>query len=486
MRKLDRGALRQVARTARTLISDAARGYRLRGRGSDNASEAGIPVDPDARRAHLARMGTSIGARMGATKLRTIGASKEKRNRLIHDSAMRSAQEVLDVMGNMKGAVMKVAQMASFAFDGLPQAVQGQLANLQSAAPPMAYELVAEVVYSELGGPPEEIFEEFEEEPMAAASIGQVHRAVTKKGEEVAVKVQYPGVDEAILADMANADLLFTTAAAMFGGFNPRALLEEVVARMTEEFDYTKEAANQQWFADRYRGHPYVKIPEIYLDLSSERVITSELVEGRRFYEVLGEPEEVRNYYGEVIFRFAFSSILVDGIFSGDPHPGNYIFMEGGRVCFLDFGLVKKFEPGERESVRGVPQAVLSRDPVSLVAALGDLGVMRDGTSPDSDRLWEFFTIMFGSIAEDEPRRYTRSAVGDAMRQVAMPDSDYSDIQKALDFPASLAIFQRYMFGTSAVLGHFEAEANWHRITREMILGEEPSTEVGRRWRHLN
>jgi predicted unusual protein kinase regulating ubiquinone biosynthesis (AarF/ABC1/UbiB family) len=467
-----------MLRIVRRTVRDAVRGYQIR----RNPSDDGLPTDPDVRRAQLARMGTSMGARIGAARIRTIGRSVERKKEIRRDAAMRSAGDVLEVMGNMKGAVMKIAQMASFAIDGLPEGVQQQLAQLQTAAPPMAYELVTEVVERELGSSPERVFAEFDPNPMAAASIGQVHRARTPDGRDVAVKVQYPGVDEAIKADLQNADMLFQTVAAMFGGFNPRELLQEVVSRMTEEFDYTREAANQQHFADRYRGHEFVKIAEVLPEFSATRVLTSELVHGRRFYDVLDDPQEAKNRYGEIIGRFANGSIIVDGVFSGDPHPGNYIFMDDGRICFLDFGLIKRLEGTEIDLVRAPGVAVLHRDPVELERSLRALDVIEPDAQIDRDRLWALFTVMLGSIVDDAPFRYTRKIVGDAFRDVALPDSPYRDIQQQLHFPAMLLMWQRYTFGTAAVLGHLEAEANWHRISRELLFGDPPSTPIGERW----
>jgi predicted unusual protein kinase regulating ubiquinone biosynthesis (AarF/ABC1/UbiB family) len=464
-------------RTIGRTIRDAIRGLFVRRRRGTGPVE----TDPDVRRAHLARMGTSVGARMGMARLRTIGRSHERKKEITQQAAMRSASDVLEVMGHMKGAVMKIAQMASFAIDGLPDGVQQQLAQLQTAAPPMAYELVSDVVTAELGSRPEKAFDAFEVEPMAAASIGQVHRARTHDGRDVAVKVQYPGVDEAIKADLQNADMLFQTVAAMYGGFDPRALLEEVVARMTDEFDYRREANNQRSFAGKYPNHPFVKIPEVVDETSTARVLTTELVHGRRFYDVLDDSQSQKNAYGEIISRFAQQSIR-DGLFSGDPHPGNYLFMNDGRICFLDFGLVKQLAPDEAQLLRAPGVAMLSGDIAGLETTLIALGVIPDGVTIDRRRLADFFSIMLGPVRDDVTFRYTRKVVGDAFRQIALPDSPFRDIQEVLQFPAMLAIWQRYTFGTAAVLGHLEAEANWHRITREFLFGDPPSTEIGARW----
>jgi predicted unusual protein kinase regulating ubiquinone biosynthesis (AarF/ABC1/UbiB family) len=474
-----REAFKRMAALGRRSFKDAIRGYRMRrkGRASD-----GVETDADARRAQLARMGASSAARMGAARIRTIGRTKERKREIVEEAAMRSAGDVLDVMGNMKGAVMKIAQMASFAIDGLPEGVQQQLAQLQSAAPPMSYELVEDVVTSELGSRPDEVFASFDEEPMAAASIGQVHRARTHDGRDVAVKVQYPGVDKAIIADLQNADMLFETVAAMFGGFNPKEFLQEVVERMTEEFDYRREADNQEHFANRYRGHPFVKIPEVVRETSAARVLTTEFVPGRKFYDVLEDSQVTKNGYGEIISRFANGSIVVDGVFTADPHPGNYIFMDDGRICFLDFGLIKRLSPEEKELVRAPGVAILRADPELLETSLRRLSVIPDGQPIDRDRMWDFFRRMLAPVVDDAPFTYTRSLISDIFRDVAMPQGPYRDIQQQFHFPAMLVMWQRYTFGTSAVLGHLEAEANWHRIAREQLFGEPPSTDIGKIW----
>jgi hypothetical protein len=473
-RGLQRGWARAGLRTAATLLSDLVRATLRR-------PDRGISTTADDRRARLARLGSQIAARQAAVRVRTVAAPAERRRAAVEHAALRSAEDVLDVLGDMKGAVMKVAQMASFAVDGLPEEVQRRLATLQSAAPPMAFELVADVVSAELGAPPDELFASFDREPIAAASIGQVHRAVTRGGREVAVKVQYPGVDEAILADLENADLLFSTVAGMFGGLDARAMLEEVVARFSEEFDYRREAANQRWFADRYRGHAFVKIPEVVDELSATKVLTSELVHGRRFYDVLSDAQPDKDRYGEIIYRFAFGSIYGDGMFSGDPHPGNYLFLADDRICFLDFGLVKRLTPDEHATLCGTIRADLDGDPERILAGFRAMGAVAD-ESLTADEVWRFVADGAIPLGRDERFRFTRRAVGDELRRTFMPQGEMARIQMKLQYPASSAIFNRYTFGTWAVLGHLEAEANWHRIVRELLCGDPPSTPIGERW----
>ncbi len=260
---------------------------------------------------------------------------------------LRTAEQVAETLGHMKGALMKLGQMASYLDQGLPEPVREVLAQLQSDAPPMAPELVATMVRAELGDLPERIFSQWDPHPIAAASIGQVHRAVTDGGIDVAVKVQYPGVDEAITADLQNTDLLFSILGVLFPGMDPGPIVEELSQRVEEELDYRAEASHQRHFAAAYRDHPYIHVPEVLDDLSSSRVLTTELATGASFAEVVEWPEEERQLAAETIYRFAFGSIYGLHAFNGDPHPGNYLFRPGGQVTFLDFGLCKRFTPEE-------------------------------------------------------------------------------------------------------------------------------------------
>ena len=235
------------------------------------------------RNGRLARLGARIGLAHAGTSARKVFAGAERREQLSRAREMKTAQQVANELGNMKGALMKLGQMASYLDDGLPEPMRMALSQLQSNAPPMAVELVHEVLEAELGSPVSELFVEFDDEPIAAASIGQVHRAIirTPEGERaVAVKVQYPGVAEAIDADIRTADLLGALLAFGFKSLNPEDMVAEIKDRLREELDYTLEAQNQQTFADFYRGHPFIHVPEVLHDFSTSRVLITELVSG--------------------------------------------------------------------------------------------------------------------------------------------------------------------------------------------------------------
>ncbi len=218
------------------------------------------------RNARLARMGARVGATYAGTAARKTFASAERKEQLDRHREMRTAEQVAEELGHMKGALMKLGQMASYLDDGLPEPLRMALSQLQSNAPPMSTELAVATVESELGAAIDELFVEFDPEPIAAASIGQVHRAIIERsGVEtaVAVKVQYPGVDEAIVADLRNADMLGLLLQQGFGGLDPTEMVDEIKLRLAEEVDYELEAANQQLFVDYYRDHPFIRIPAV-------------------------------------------------------------------------------------------------------------------------------------------------------------------------------------------------------------------------------
>ena len=275
------------------------------------------------------------GARCAASAPRLFTAAGERRQLLREDLALRTAEDVAETLGAMKGVMMKIGQMASYVDGGLPPAVRATLSRLQDSVPPMSPGLAAAVVEEELGAPPERAFARWDPRPIAAASIGQVHRAVTLDGRAVAVKVQYPGIAETIAADLRNVALMRRMLRIAAPAQDVDALLSELRDRIGEELDYRREAASQRLLAAYYDGHPTIGIPGVVSELSTRRLLTSELSSGVRFAEVATWPQHERDLAAETIYRFVFRSLYNVRAFNGDPHPGNYLFQRGGKVAFV-------------------------------------------------------------------------------------------------------------------------------------------------------
>ncbi len=388
----------------------------------------------------------------------------------------------------MKGAMMKAGQMLSFLFDGLPPEAQQSLATLRADAPPMAPSLAAKVVADELGAPPEQLFLSWTDLPLAAASIGQVHKATLRDGRQVAVKVQYPGIDTALESDLVNVRVMFKAFSNVaLKGMDVDTLTSELYARMLDELDYEHEAACQSAFAERYAGHPFVRIPAVVPDFSTRRVLTTEWVDGigwDEFLETSTEPQ--RQYVAEVLFRFIQGSIYRDGVFNGDPHPGNYLFGSEGTgntdeplVTFLDFGLVKRWEDGELESLTPLTEPLLRRAPDELVANMVSAGFLPADHGLDPERVWEYVIKPYTPFLE-EPYRYAPDFVQTALGGLLEVDGPLANVMNTLDMPSSFVILDRVVWGMSAMLGHLRASNNWRTMLEEYTEQARPSTKLGR------
>lgn len=434
------------------------------------------------RNSRLARLGARIGLAHAGTSARKLFASAERKEQLSREREMKSAQQVADELGNMKGALMKLGQMASYLDDGLPEPLRLALSQLQSNAPPMSIDLVHQEIQRELGKPVSELFVEFDDEPIAAASIGQVHRAIlrTPRGERaVAVKVQYPGVAEAIDADLRTADLLGTLLAFGFKSLNPEDMVAEIKDRLREELDYKKEAENQQVFADFYRNHPFIHVPEVLHDYSTSRILVTELVSGFSFSEVLTWPQDQRDMAGEAIFRFVFRSLYRFRAFNGDPHPGNYIFHKDGKVTFLDFGLIKHFTVDEMNMFQSmVKAAVLDDDMETYRRVIEDAGMFQKDAPFSTEEAGEYFAHFYEPVRESKEMTWT---TGYATSIVRHTFDRSSAIAQYATVPKSFVFIQRINLGLYALLGQLGASGNFRRISEELwpMTNAFPSTPMG-------
>jgi len=430
----------------------------------------------------IARLSGRVAGQGAVNRARWVMADSETKQKLDQELQLRSAEQVAETLGQMKGALMKLGQMVSYLDDGLPAPMRDALATLQQDAPPMAPELSAAVVRRELGDAPDRVFAQWDPVPIAAASIGQVHRAVTHSGVAVAVKVQYPGVDAAIRADLVNTDLLFRAMGVVFPGLDPKPLIAELRTRLVEELDYDIEAGNQQLFADYYARHPFIRVPAVLDALSSKRVLTTELATGARFAEVETWPQEQRDAAAESIFRFVFRGIYRIHAFNGDPHPGNYLFHGDGRVTFLDFGLVKRFTHDEVKMFAELIKAmVLDHDIPHFRRVLEAHDVLRPSDLSNDD-VREYFGHFYEFVLEDEAVAFTPEYASETVRRMFDASSPYAHVAKAANVPPAFVITQRINLGLHAVLGRLHARANWRRIAEEIwpFVDGPPSTPMGR------
>jgi predicted unusual protein kinase regulating ubiquinone biosynthesis (AarF/ABC1/UbiB family) len=404
--------------------------------------------------------------RYAASAPRLFATAGEQRQLLREDLALQTAEDVAGTPGAMKGVMMKIGQMASYADGGLSPAFRRTLARLQDSVPPMTPSLAATVVAEELGAPPERAFARWDPRPIAAASIGQVHRAVTLDGRAVAVKVQYPGIAETIAADLRNVALLRRMLRVAAPAQDVDALLSELRDRITEELDYRREAANQRLMAAYYDGHPTIHIPGIISELSTRRVMTSELSDGARFAEAATWPQRERDLAAETIYRFVFRSLYEVGAFNGDPHPGNYLFHRGGRVTFLDFGLVRHFTPAELQPLMQMARTIcVEHDPEAFRLSLETAGFLRPGAPPSTEAIVEHLAVFYETIREPGPLTITRDYASSVVRRffdLRSPVADYISV------PRPYVILQRINLGLFAVLGELSATADWRAISEEI------------------
>jgi predicted unusual protein kinase regulating ubiquinone biosynthesis (AarF/ABC1/UbiB family) len=444
-----------------------------------------IPRSRVARSSRVGMLAGVEGARFAGTKAANLVRSREKGQERMDARALDSAEKLVDALGTLKGAAMKMGQLASFIdTDYLPdeyrELYQEKLGKLRTSAPAMPWEKVRKVLDQEYDEPYEELFSDFETQAFAAASIGQVHRAVLPDGRRVAVKIQYPGIDTAIRADLSNAGMILRLAKALAPGLDAKAVAEELKERVLEELDYEYEAQNQRTFARAYRDHPFIYVPDVLTRLSRNRVLVTEYIEGVGFDEVKQLDQDARNRFAEIVFRFYLGSIYQLQHFNADAHPGNYVLLKDGRVAFLDFGMTKRLDLEQIELEIEVVKARLDGDPERLREKLHDLGFVKNPQRIDAERLLEHVDAVGGWYWEDYEREIDPEYVMSVITAISDPRSDFFSLMRRENVPANELMGRRMEIGVLAVLGQLRARRNWHRIAREWWFHEQPSTELGR------
>jgi predicted unusual protein kinase regulating ubiquinone biosynthesis (AarF/ABC1/UbiB family) len=379
----------------------------------------------------------------------------------------------------MKGAGAKLVQLLSvLAFQR--ERSEGALGALRADAAPVAFDRVRPIVERELDAPLRELFSDFDEEPFALASRGPVHRARTDDGARVAVKIQHPGVAEAIEADLRNLGLVSPILGRLAPGVDAGALLAEVRELISDELDYELEAQHQRRLERRLRGHPDILVARAHTGLSTRRVLVTDYVEGLGAQEIAGLPDAERDRVGELVFRFYFGLAWRDGIVAGDPHADNCVLCPDGRVCLLDFGLLRDLEPGYVEGERAVMHAIADGDAQGVHDGLSRLSYLPDEHAVDPDALLEHLATAGGWLLAPGFRRLGPDDVDRTVELGYPPRSPWFAPMRHLSMPAATLLLRRMELQVLAVLGDLRAGADWGAMAAEHHAAEPPSTDLGR------
>jgi predicted unusual protein kinase regulating ubiquinone biosynthesis (AarF/ABC1/UbiB family) len=451
----------------------------------DRSAGEEVPSSRLWRTAAIGRLAATEAAKYAGTYAANLGRSPDEAADALGRRQVDAARQIVKVLGSMKGVAMKAGQALSVVdLEAVPPAyrdeVRDTLAELRNAAPTVSFGEMRKVIERELDGPLSQTFARFDEQPVAAASIGQVYRAQLHDGREVAVKAQYPGIDAAVRADLQNLVPMLRIAKQIAPGIDVQAMADEIVERIHEELDYELEADNQRAVARAHRGHPFIVIPAVISDLCRARVLVMEFVDGVGHTEIARLGQLERDRVAEMIFRFYFGSMYRHCQFSGDPHPGNSLLLPDGRMAFLDFGLFKRISREAAERELQIHRLGVEQRGEELMAAMAQAGMLPDPARSTPERVlaqfrkytWWFTT---DELLELDPGMATRIVLdfSDPTQQ------EFHDVRRE-SLPAEHLFGRRLEMMTLAVMSQLRPRGNWYRIAREWLYDDAPATELGR------
>jgi predicted unusual protein kinase regulating ubiquinone biosynthesis (AarF/ABC1/UbiB family) len=401
----------------------------------------------------------------------------------------RTAERYTELLGHSKGVLMKAGQILSMVDvsaigTGEFSPYQKALTRLQADAPPMDAALAKGALRADIGRSTDEVFAEFTEEPIAAASIGQVHKAVLHDGRQVAVKIQYPGAAEAIRDDLANTELLttlfrFGTSAARTTMPDMREAVREISARIAEEIDYRHEAANINAFSDLYRDHPFIRIPEVISEASADRVLTMTYLDGMNWAAAQQADQDLKDSWGEVIYRFSLGSWRHGNLFHADPHPGNYCFGVDGTVGFVDFGCVTVIPERQRQRIVGIVRGLVEGRKLDLRDLMVESGFFAHESTLTADQAYEWWAGYLPELVGPQPVTYSQDIPQRAVRSLLdVRDADHP--VRRMSPPNDVALLPRINLSMSAVLAALGATIHVQSIGNDLDGAAEPTTPLGK------
>ncbi len=378
-----------------------------------------------------------------------------------------TAEKLVSTLGDLKGAAMKIGQMMSMDSELVSPEIRGILAKLQNEAPAMPYHSVREIIEEELGAPPEIIFKSFEPVPMAAASLGQVHRAELHDGRQVVVKVQYPGIGEALVSDLDNLGSLVKVLGKTSNALDGRAYYEELRDQMVLEVDYRREASLAQAFAVAARPLPDLRVPEVYEGFTSNRVLTLEFLNGKTLKDFLvSEPTAPERFrVSRLLIRAIYGPFLTEGEMHADPHPGNFLVLPDGRLGVLDFGSIKRFSPNFLEVQRGMFQQAVHQSPLDVLAILRKVGFSIDLPDDEAVSLATAVLHVAGRPLHEDHYDYSQDKTTSEMKALF---TQHASRFLKLRPPSEAVMFFRSTGGLSQNLRLLGASGDFRGIYREL------------------
>ena len=423
-----------------------------------------IPRGALNRTARLASLPLSAAGRVGlGWGQRLIGRD---RGDVSAEMSRRTAEQVFEVLGTLKGGAMKFGQALSVYEAGIPdeyaEPYREALAKLQNAAPPMPPSTVNRLMAEQLGTGWRSRFDRFDDEAAAAASIGQVHRAVWKDGRDVAVKIQYPGAGAALKADLDQLNRLGPLLGLLIPGMAVRPLLAEIRERVMEELDYAAEAANQRAFAKAFDGDPEFMVPKVLA--SAPRVIVSEWADGIGMGKIITSgTREQRNLAGRLMTVLHFSAPERVGLLHADPHPGNYLLTPDGRLGVIDFGSIARLPDGAPPIIGRLSRLALDGRAQEVMAGLREEGFIPPGYEPDPAALLDYLTP-FAEPLRNETFHFTRAWMQSQAARMSSLSSEESKLARHLNLPPSYLMIHRVTFGSIGVLCQLDCMAPFRAI----------------------
>jgi predicted unusual protein kinase regulating ubiquinone biosynthesis (AarF/ABC1/UbiB family) len=424
------------------------------------AKLAGLPLG------YAGRATWGLGRRLGGRPAEIVAAEVQA----------RTAEQLFRVLGELKGGAMKFGQAMSVFEAALPEHLAGPyretLTRLQEAAPPLPARTVHMVLTKQLGRDWRKQFRSFDDRPAAAASIGQVHRAVWADGREVAVKVQYPGAGAALLSDLNQIGRMSRLVGLLVPGLDAKPLVAELKARVAEELDYRLEASSQDTFATAYDGDPDFLVPKVVA--TADQVLVTEWIDGTPLSRVIASGTRAqRNRAGLLLARFLFSGPARAGLLHADPHPGNFRLLDDGRLGVLDFGAVNRLPDGMPASIGPLLRHAIEGDAAIVLDGLREQGFVLPTIDLDAQRLLDYLAPGL-EPARAKTFRFSRAWLRSQAVRVADPRSPAYTTGLQLNLPPDYLLIHRVTMGTMGVLCQLEAEAAWSAELRTWLPGFAP------------